>query len=60
MQVMSKIDAAYKDAHGAARSLRSNMETALQTVASLQPLVAPTEQGEDPVLWLQVSASMRV
>lgn len=57
-QVMSKIDTAYKEAHGAALSLRSNMETALQTVASLQ---LPQGDGGgvavDPAVWLKVLPS---
>eukprot|EP00892_Ulva_mutabilis_P008320 jgi/Ulvmu1/5860/UM025_0122.1 len=52
-QVMSNIDVAYKEAHGAALSLRSNMESVLQTVATLQ--MQPDGSGRAPDLseWLQ-------
>ena len=56
-QVMSKIDSAYKEAHGAALSLRSNMETALQTVASMQLPQGGGGDTVDPAVWLKVLLS---
>lgn len=53
-QVMSKIDTAYKEAHGAALSLRSNMETALQTVATMQLPPDGSRGSVDLAVWMKV------